>query len=313
MVTLEGLATLDVWEEPAGAIFLIQTQMESLISLPVRSGLIEAVVELVDVRRDNHDLTEWRAGYGPAAKESVYFTMLVESISTINGPGWRHVLHPGDGLLVLPGEVITAKFQGEKMLRSYNLHFHVRGIESERLLDVFPRFVGLADDSSRLRDSLDGLIAAVAKCDEMLVVSEFYGFLLELSRVDLKRRSRKLSGCVRETLNYMREHAIRHPSRLEIAEAVGMSPGHLSRVIKAETGHTLNHHLRTARVRLAKDLMYSQALNVSETADRMGMDIHSFSKLFKEVTGKSPGQHMRETDRGRDARTPRSEGTQPVA
>ena len=265
------------------------------------------MVALLDVRRDNHDLKEWRNGYGPAAKESMYFTMLVESVSEITGPGWRHTVHPGEGLVVLPGEAITAVFHGEKVLRSYNLHFKVEGATRAELLEIFPRFVGLADDSARLRDSLDSMIDAAAKHDEMLVSSELLGFLLELSRVVLRRRSRNLTSCVREALDYLHQHAIRHPSRVEIAEAVGVSPGHLSRVIKTETGHSLSRHLREARVRLAKDLMYSERLNVSETADRLGIDVHSFSKLFKGVTGKCPGQHLRETVTGRGDLTPAPE------
>ena len=272
--------------------------MKTHLTLPTRGDLRKVDVELVDVRRDNHLLEEWKSGYGPATKESVYFTMLVESVSEIRGPGWEYRVRPGEGLLVLPGESIQARFWGEKVLRSYNIHFKVSGMSESAILEIFPRFVGLADDSARLQDSLDCLIDAKLRQDAVLEQSEFCSFLLELSRVPLRRSRRNLTPCVRSALDYLRRHASRHPSRQEVADFVGVSPGHLSRSVSLETGHPLSWHSRQVRVRLAKDLMYSESLNISETADRLGIDVCAFSKLFKSVTGKSPAHYLRETVTG---------------
>ena len=278
--------------------------MHTRLIIPSENREYESTAELVDVRRDNHDLVEWSNGFGPAAKLSVYFTLIVEGTSHISGPGWKYSLGPGDGLLVLSGETIRAEFEGGKFLRSYNLHFQLSGVSSDSLLEVFPRRVGPEDGTSRLRDLLDGLIDANRRHHEALAALEFSGFLIELARLSMRHRVREFSPVVRQALDYISRHCPEDPTRTEIADAVKVTPNHLSAAVKSETGKTLGQHINEARIRLSKDLMYTERLNVSETADRMGMGIHSFSRLFKTVTGKSPAQHRKETLTGPPDLTP---------
>ena len=79
-----------MWCFPIGLLQEITTEFSDL----------ELDAELVDVRRDNHDLVEWSNGYGPAAKLSVYFTLIVEGTSLISGPGLDYELGSGDGVFV---------------------------------------------------------------------------------------------------------------------------------------------------------------------------------------------------------------------
>jgi AraC-like DNA-binding protein len=278
----------------------VKTQLW-LPSLP-RLRLIE--VELVDVRRDNHDLKEWRRGYGPARKESHYFTLIAKASSHIDGPGWSHTLHTGGGLFVLPGEEIRASFSDGPVLRSYNLHFHLHGLSADEAMEVFPRVVCAADDTARLRDSLDFLIDATLRHERMLAECELCAFLLELARIPLRRALRNVTPLVREALDLIQRTQSPNLTREMIAEAVGVTPNHLSAAVKAETGRSITRHLQEARVRLSKDWMYSRRLNVSETAAALEMDIHSFSRLFKSLTGKSPGQYRKETMAGPSEMTP---------
>ena len=278
--------------------------MHTRLIIPTDFSDYELDAELVDVRRDNHDLVEWSDGFGPAAKLSVYFTLIVEGTSLISGPDWEYKLGPGDGLLVLSGETIRAVFEGNKFLRSYNLHFQLKGIPNDDLLSIFPRTVGPEDNTARMRDLLDGLIDANRRHIDNLAALELSGFLSELAKLPIRRQAKNLSQVVRRALDFISKHCRENPGRTEVADAVQVTPNHLSAIVKSETGKTLGQHVNVARVRLAKDLMYTERLNVSETADRLGMDIHSFSRLFKSVTGKSPAQHKRETLTGTPDLTP---------
>lgn len=284
-------------------IFQIQS-MISLVWLPILGNLRAVEAELVDIRRDNHDLDMWRDGYGPAIKESFYFTLITESNSRIRGPGWEFDLHPGDGLFVAPGEEIQATFSGGAILRSYNLHFNLSGVTHDEALQAFPRVIGLADDSPRLRNSLDCLVDSSLRHHELLQTCDFNALLLELVRIPLRRQLKSLSPLVREALDLIHRTILANPTREGISEQLAVTPNHLSSSIKLETGRSVTRHLQDARVRAAKDLIYSERLNVSEVADRLGMDIHSFSRLFKSITGKSPGQYKRETMTGQPSLTP---------
>lgn len=278
--------------------------MNSLVWLPMSGSPRAVEVELVDIRRDNHDLETWRSGYGPAVKESFYFTLIAESTSRIRGPGWEFELNPGDGLFVAPGEEIQATFSGGAVLRSYNLHFNLSGVSNEEALEVFPRVIGVADDSPRLRNSLDCLVDATLRHHELLQACELNALLLELVRIPLRRHLKSLSPLVREALDLIHRTILSRPARDTIAEQLSVSPNHLSSSIKLETGRSITNHLQEAKVRAGKDLMYSERLNISEVADRLGMDIHSFGRLFKSITGKSPGQYKRETMTGMPSFTP---------
>jgi AraC-like DNA-binding protein len=272
--------------------------------LPIPGSPRPVGVELVDVRRDNHDIESWKNGYGPAIKESFYFTLIAEATSRIKGPGWEYELKPGDGLFVMPGEEIQAKFSAGQFLRSYNLHFNLIDATSEEALSVFPRTVGRVDDSGKLRDSLDCLIDAALRHDESLTICEFSSFLLELAKIPLRRSQRNLSPLVASALDLIHGTIDGHQTRELIAARLSVTPNHLSSSIKAETGRTITSHLQEAKIRVAKDLMYAMRLNVSEVADRLEMDIHSFSRLFKAVIGKSPGQYRKETMTGLPHLTP---------
>jgi AraC-like DNA-binding protein len=272
--------------------------------LPIPGSPRTVGVELVDVRRDNHEIENWKNGYGPAVKESFYFTLIAEATSRIRGPGWDYELKPGDGLFVVPGEEIHARFSAGEFLRSYNLHFNLIGVSDDDALSVFPRTVGVADDSGRLRDSLDCLIDAALRHDEFLTICEFCSFLLELARIPLRRSQKNLSPLVCAALDLIHGTTDGHLTRELIATKLSVTPNHLSSAIKAETGRTITGHLQEAKVRVAKDLMYAMRLNVSEVADHLEMDIHSFSRLFKAVTGKSPGQYRKETMTGLPNLTP---------
>ena len=74
-----------------------------------------------------------------------------------------------------------------------------------------------------------------------------------------------------------------------IAKAVGVSPHHLSRRVSAETGLTLQQHLRRLRIGHACDALASGRMNVTEAAFEVGyQSLSHFAKAFREETGLTP-------------------------
>ncbi|SFO34779.1 two-component system, response regulator YesN [Pseudobutyrivibrio sp. UC1225] len=82
-------------------------------------------------------------------------------------------------------------------------------------------------------------------------------------------------------------------SVIAMAEAIGVSEGHLSRLFKAETGLSINNYLTRLRIRKAMDYLKDIKVKVYEVADKVGyQDIAYFSNTFKKLVGKSPSDYQ---------------------
>ena len=79
------------------------------------------------------------------------------------------------------------------------------------------------------------------------------------------------------------------PSVVLIAEALNISSGYLSGLLKSLTGQNTQQHLHNKLIELAKEKLSTTQLSVSEIAYELGFEhLQSFSKLFKTKTSLSP-------------------------
>ncbi|TDX02125.1 helix-turn-helix domain-containing protein [Dinghuibacter silviterrae] len=79
------------------------------------------------------------------------------------------------------------------------------------------------------------------------------------------------------------------PSVAYIAEALHISPGYLTSLLKLLTGRSTQQHLHDKLMELAKEKLTTTHLSVSEIAYELGFEhLQSFSKLFKAQTSLSP-------------------------
>ena len=112
----------------------------------------------------------------------------------------------------------------------------------------------------------------------------------------------RLCGMVRETKrqdtgnvhvekakHYLTDHLTQEIRTDDIAEAVGLSPYHLSRLFKTHTGLTLREYLTRERIEAAKQLLLESRLQVAEIAERCGFGSCSyFIKQFRSHFGATP-------------------------
>jgi len=81
----------------------------------------------------------------------------------------------------------------------------------------------------------------------------------------------------------------------DIASALHLSPGHLSRVFRRTTGMTLEVFLIRQRVELAKRTLLDPRLNVAEVADRCGFcNPAYFASVFKKYVSCTPREFARQ-------------------
>ncbi len=81
----------------------------------------------------------------------------------------------------------------------------------------------------------------------------------------------------------------------ELARTLGVSPAHLSRVYRAQTGRTLQETFLRIRLRRAAQLLHTSRLPIAEVAVQSGFSSGNyFAKVFVRATGMSPGRFRRE-------------------
>ena len=117
---------------------------------------------------------------------------------------------------------------------------------------------------------------------------------LEEEMIPLKRRDEIENKYIIAAIDYIgKNHSDRDFSISNMAESIGVSEGHLSRLFKSETGVSINNYLTRYRIRKAMDYLKDVSVKVYEVADKVGyQDIAYFSNTFKKLVGKSPSDYQ---------------------
>ena len=96
---------------------------------------------------------------------------------------------------------------------------------------------------------------------------------------------------VKRAIHLLRERLDQPLDLTAIAKEVGVAPHYLSRRVSAETGSTLQRHLRRLRIERACETLDSGKMNVTEVALEVGyQSLSHFAKAFREETGQSPSK-----------------------
>ena len=122
-------------------------------------------------------------------------------------------------------------------------------------------------------------------------------FPRELQQEEEKRESETTgseasSFVVRAALSYMQSHCTEKLSLGDVADHVYVSQWHLSKLINKHTGQSFFDLLGSMRIERAKELLADPAMRVHDVAEQTGFaDVAHFSKSFKRLVGKTPGEY----------------------
>ncbi len=98
------------------------------------------------------------------------------------------------------------------------------------------------------------------------------------------------ASTIQQAKDYLDRHYV-NPNLLlnEVAVQVNLSPSHFSAIFSQETGQTFKEYLTEVRIKKAKELLRTTALNSTEISFKIGYsDPHYFSYVFRKNTGLSP-------------------------
>ena len=97
---------------------------------------------------------------------------------------------------------------------------------------------------------------------------------------------------IQRAMTYIRRNIDKDLSRAESADAIYLNPDYLSRVIKKDSGASLNDYIVTEKLRAAQSLLSDTNIPVSLIATKVGYSNFSyFSQVFKKYTGMSPVEY----------------------
>ncbi|GAB7144765.1 hypothetical protein LRC484719_33620 [Mycobacterium riyadhense] len=140
--------------------------------------------------------------------------------------------------------------------------------------------------------SIESELAARQEGYRQAALAHLTVLLIELARLardvvaDLRRSGEPLLAEVFAVID--RRHT--QPLSLrDVARELGMTPGHLTTVVRRRTGRTVQEWIIERRMADARDLLANTDLAVSEVARRVGVsDPGYFSRLFARMHGTSP-------------------------
>lgn len=130
-------------------------------------------------------------------------------------------------------------------------------------------------------------------CDAMSWALAHY-LLRRYSRpgAQMARRHRLPAWRLKRLTDYMEAHLDRELRIADLAEIVGLSPGHLHRAFRETTGCTPLAFLNERRIERAKRILAAEELSIAELALRIGFSSPShFSRLFRTATGLNPSAY----------------------
>ena len=101
------------------------------------------------------------------------------------------------------------------------------------------------------------------------------------------------------TTQYIYDHYQEEISLQLLSELVYISPSYLDRLFKNKMGTSPIKYLNLVRIQIAKKLLSSSDLSISEISERVGiMGPKYFSRLFKKTVNESPSEFRRKCSQG---------------
>ncbi|WP_276352262.1 response regulator [Cohnella caldifontis] len=158
-----------------------------------------------------------------------------------------------------------------------------------------PRSGDVPSDFTRYLDQLRHKVLELLSVALLYSSSPSYADMEQLPEAYLQAllRSPLYEQCdhpiVRQAKAYVDLHLVEDISLAKVAQAIHVSPGHLSRVFYREVGENFSEYIIRNKMELAQKRLRETNRKVYEIAADIGYaNPHYFSKLFKERTGVTP-------------------------
>lgn len=110
----------------------------------------------------------------------------------------------------------------------------------------------------------------------------------------------KHTDVIYRAIDFVKKNYMKKITLEETAALVYLSPAYFSRIFKDEMGENFNSYVNQVRVEAARKLLLNESVSLTDISTLVGFDGQSyFSKVFKKLTGITPGKYRESRGRAR--------------
>lgn len=181
-----------------------------------------------------------------------------------------------------------------KLLRETNKEVHVIFLTAYSDFSYAQRAVKLSASDYLLKPFQDGELEETVMRVQKKIVDERKQNDSSIKEVSIMLKKGDKSKYVMEAIDYVASHYNDRKMSVDtIAESLGISGGHLSRIFKKETDYTIMSYITQYRIHTAMSLLCDCRYKVYEVAELVGYrDITYFSSMFKKMVGVAPSEYQ---------------------
>jgi YesN/AraC family two-component response regulator len=107
-----------------------------------------------------------------------------------------------------------------------------------------------------------------------------------------KRKSKPLTPAIRKCMEYIDSNLHYRITLNDLGRETGKNPSYLCFQFKNEVGISVTGYINRAKINAAKQLLRDESIPISEIASTLDFCSQSyFAKVFKQQTGKTPGNY----------------------
>jgi len=109
-----------------------------------------------------------------------------------------------------------------------------------------------------------------------------------------EKQNPKSSSQIQKAIQHINIHFKDNPSLTETASLININPNYFSQKFREETGKSYVSYLTERKLKYAKRLLKSGEFSITEICFASGFNsVSNFLRVFKEKTGKSPSQYIK--------------------
>ncbi|QAY66535.1 AraC family transcriptional regulator [Paenibacillus protaetiae] len=238
--------------------------------------------------------------------------MPFDNVYTVIVNDIKHVLYPGDILVLPPGELhqIFAPESGERIILQFDcsILYNMNGFDSTFHL-LRPCVLVTAEQNSSLHNVLKPLLVDIkneyfsqSHLREASAYAKLIQFFVEIGRNIIHEERRfphmksnkqhKYIDKFLQVCNYMNEHCTEDIRVEDLAALTGFSKYHFTRMFKQFMGVSYYNYLIQHRIMYAEKLLIDPNLSVMEVAMRSGFgSLPTFNRVFKTYKKCTPSEY----------------------
>jgi len=240
------------------------------------------------------------AEFGPRSLKDFEFVWMIDGDAEYSWGQKVFAAPAGSIVLCRPGELDHFQWDKNKRTRHGYFHFQIESIPAEWPLPEQWPFVRELPVDDVLRPMFRHLLTwhkDQAQSQTELTISGILSIFLtgniaagSVHRDSWPESVETVSAYIRRALE---DDPARQISLPELAKAASVTPEHLCRLFRSFTGRSPVESVRLARLNYASALLLRSNYSISQISSLCGFaNPYHFSRLFKQVYGKSPREYQ---------------------